>query len=95
MKLAIRVERGTWTNARWQRWGPMRRRFAAVSLACLFLCGCVCWPSGQWGAVQMVRGEGVWFVFFEMWGSEYHVSTPDRDAARLVEALIWTRGRSW
>jgi hypothetical protein len=94
MKLAIRTERGYWTNARLQRTAYLRRRYYAVVVVCMLLCGCAVWPSPQYGLVQMVRGDGEWFVFFQVWGREYHVSTPDRDAAVLIDALLWSKGRS-
>jgi len=73
--------------------GRIRRCLLGIALSCLILAGCPVWPSAQIAFSRSYRDGGEWVVEFQCWGETYHVRTPDRDAMRILDAILWERSR--
>jgi len=93
MKLAIRLDRGTWTNAGIQKWARIRHRAYGVVAVCLALASCPVWPSLEVSFSESYRDGEEWVVSWVTNGRTFHVRTPDRNAARIVDVVLWERGR--
>jgi hypothetical protein len=93
VRLAIRLDTGTWTNARLQRRAYIRRRFYAVAVVCLLLTSCPVWVSPMYEFVGMYYEGGEWVVTWRTWGEDRHVRTPDYASAAMIDAILWGKGR--
>jgi len=57
------------------------------------------YSPGEWTAVEKPWGieyawrEPRWVVEWQTWGETYRVYTSNRNAMRIVDAILWERGR--
>jgi hypothetical protein len=98
VKLAIRTERGLWTNQRWQRWATIRHRAYTIIAVCLCLCGCAAWPGTQYVYLGTdrypVAGGGVQYVVrWTTWGRLREAAVWSREEAAELSAVLWAAGR--
>ena len=83
-----------WPSDAWERGGKLRRRFLALTLACLCLCGCAVWPEPMLSHTGMRRtGEQEWCVWWRSWGKDCYVFTSQYETAARLDALLWRESR--
>jgi hypothetical protein len=93
VRIALVVDGRRWDSRALSRGARIRRRAYGVVAVCLALACCPVWPSLEVQFSDCYFDSEEWVVSWVTNGRTFHVRTPDRNAARIVDVVLWERGR--
>lgn len=94
MRLVVALDGRRWDSRRLSRWGYLRRRAYAVVAVCLCLACCPVWPEPSCRFVgTRTDTDGAWIISWSVYGEVYEVKAYDRGSMRVLDAILWSRGR--